>query len=89
MRRVENEKQQQQRLASYAHLEEQERREAWQKLSYVHAVCSGRLCSRHALHMAHPACSQPQIQYRQLARHLASKYKGLPTGQLRCAASMP
>ena len=38
MRRVENEKQQQQRLASYAHLEQQERREAWQKLAYLPAV---------------------------------------------------
>ena len=32
MRRVENEKQQAQRLASYAHLEEQERREPWLQL---------------------------------------------------------
>ena len=46
MRRVENEKQQQVRLASYAHLEEQERREVWQKLAYLPAVstCPLLLC---------------------------------------------
>lgn len=38
MRRVENEKQQQQRLASYAHLEQQERREVWQSLAYLAEV---------------------------------------------------
>ena len=45
MRRVENEKQQAQRLASYAHLEEQERREPWLQLQMGLQVSSSLVCA--------------------------------------------
>ena len=51
MRRVENEKQQAQRLASYAHLEEQERKEPWLQLDMSQQVWLLLLAaSSHSLH---------------------------------------
>ena len=53
MRRVENEKQQAQRLASYAHLEEQERKEPWLQLQMGLQVSSVPVCAAREASAAH------------------------------------